>query len=239
MNVTYIHFDVLDSTNTWTKAHAKSLRNNAFTCVTAGEQTAGIGRFKRPWISPQGNLFATFFFTIPLETSYLPNIGQILAYSCATLLQKKGLPALIKWPNDLLIEKKKVAGILTETVNLSDVLGVVVGIGLNLELTQDALSRINQPATSLAEMTGKKWDIDELLTSLIEAFLQNLTILQTNGFSLFRDKFNKLLAFMEEEITLNSEGQTFCGLCQGVEKDGRLKLLLPSGEERLFWSGLE
>jgi BirA family biotin operon repressor/biotin-[acetyl-CoA-carboxylase] ligase len=236
VSVTYIHFDRLDSTNTWTKTHAHELARDRLTCVTAKEQTAGVGRFKRHWFSPKGNLYASLFFTIPLQTPYLPNIGQTLAYSCATLLQEKGFPIKIKWPNDLLIHQKKVAGILTETLDLTDVLGVILGLGLNLKLNEEALASINQPVTSLAEFSKENLNVKDVLASLIPIFLKNLDILRKKGFASFQKDFENYLAYKGEEVTLNIKNEQLKGICQGVAEDGRLQLLLPSGERLLFWS---
>ena len=239
MLIKYLHFDALDSTNTWTKNHAHELSPEGLTCITAKEQTAGIGRFKRSWISPPGNLYATLFFTLPLHASYLPNIGQILALSCTTLLQEKGFPVEIKWPNDLLLHKKKIAGILTETVQLGDSLAIVLGIGLNLNLSEEALASINQPATSLTNFSKKNHTVEEILPCLLQSFLKNLTLIQQHSFTIFQQRFNNSLAYKGEEITLKVGPHPLIGICQGIAADGRLQLLLPNGEIRLLWSGNE
>ena len=235
----YIHFETLSSTNTWAKNNAHELEQDGLTCITAGKQTGGRGRFKRAWVSPKGNIYATFFFTIPSSASYLPNIGQILAYSCATFFQKEGIPIQIKWPNDLLIQKKKVAGILTETVQLQYKIGVVLGIGINLKLTEEEIAAIAQPATSLTAFSNKKYISEDILPHIIDNFLINLTVLQQKGFASFQKNFEHFLAYKGEEITLNIGGQPLKGICQGISADGRLQFLLPHGERLLVWSGYE
>ncbi len=239
MRVHYLHFDVLDSTNTWAKNHVHEFDLEALTCITAQEQTAGIGRFKRSWISPRGNLYATLFFTLPPNAPYLPNVGQILAYSCATYLRAQGFPAMIKWPNDLLIHKKKIAGILTEIVSLKDQVGVVLDIGLNVTMNEEELATISQPATSLRVLSKKKSTPEEILYHLVESFLENLTLLQQNGFAVFQHSFEEYLTYKGEEITLKIKNQPLKGLCQGITDDGRLKFLLPTGEILLLWNGAE
>jgi len=112
-SISYIHFDTIDSTNTWAKNNAKTLDPDQITCITALEQTAGRGRWLRKWISPKGqNIYATIYFCLSKNCKQLSNVGQILSLSCAKVLKSKGFLPQIKWPNDLLLEKKKVAGVL-------------------------------------------------------------------------------------------------------------------------------
>src|SRR6185312_12605733 len=119
-------FDTIDSTNTWTKQNTATLDPDLLTCITATEQTAGRGRFRRRWVSGRGeNITATFFFTVAKDSPILANVGQVLSLSCAHVLEQHGFSPQIKWPNDLFISGKKMAGILCETVPLPDLLGIV------------------------------------------------------------------------------------------------------------------
>ena len=88
-NIYHIHFDIIDSTNTWTKNNAATLDPDQLTCITASEQTAGRGRLSRKWISPKGNIYATLYFTLPRQCPYIINLGQILSLSCIAVLKKK------------------------------------------------------------------------------------------------------------------------------------------------------
>src|SRR5580700_2479453 len=176
-SINYIHFDTIDSTNTWTKKNAATLDSNQLTCVTALEQTAGRGRFSRKWLSPKGqNIYATLYFCLPKECSYLINLGQILSLSSISVLQKKGFSPQIKWPNDILLEGKKVAGILCETIVLEDKLGAILGIGMNVNMSQELLDTIDQPATSLAQLSGQTWSLEQILEPILKQFLKDLDI---------------------------------------------------------------
>src|ERR1700722_12425114 len=109
-NIFYFHFDTIDSTNTWAKKNARTLDPDHLTCITAQEQTAGRGRFKRAWTADRAqNILATLFFTLPKDSPILLNLGQILSLSCVKVLEKRGFSPQIKWPNDLLLSGKKVA----------------------------------------------------------------------------------------------------------------------------------
>lgn len=236
MKIQYIQLDTIDSTNNWVKAHLSEL--TSFTCVTAVEQTGGRGRFKREWVSPRGqNITATLFLTVPLGSNYLCNLGQLMAFSCAKTLRGIGFPAEIKWPNDVLIQGKKIAGVLTETVTQKETIDVVIGIGMNVNMPEESLQSIDQPATSLLQLSKKKWDLQEILELLMERFVQDLALLQKSGFSAFQEPFEKILANKGQEITCRDGNQTFRGICHSITKEGSLQLLLPSGEIKTILAG--
>lgn len=237
-NIHYIHFDTIDSTNTWTKKNAASLDPHQLTCVTALEQTAGRGRFLRKWISPKGqNIYATLYFCLPKECPYLVNLGQILSLSCITILKKKGFDPRIKWPNDILLEGKKIAGVLCETASFEDRIGIVLGIGINVNMSKESLETIDQPATSLAQLSGQTWTLEQILEPMLQQFLKDLDILKTQGFEPFRQTYDQLLAFKGEAITCNDGAQSIKGVCHSVNADGRLKLLLPDGKVSILSAG--
>lgn len=230
-NIYYIHFDTIDSTNAWTKKNAASLDPDQLTCVTALEQTAGRGRFLRKWISPKGqNIYATLFFSLPKDSPYLINLGQILSLSCITVLKKKGFLPQIKWPNDILLDGKKVAGILCETVSFEDRIGIVLGIGINVNMTQELLDTIDQPATSLAQLSGQTWTLEQILDPVLKQFIKDLEILQAEGFDAFQLAYDQLLAFKGETISCTDGLKTIKGVCHSINSDGRLNLLLPDGQ---------
>ena len=236
-NIHYIRLETVDSTNTWAKAYASQL-TEPFTCITAHEQTAGHGRFNRPWASPPGqNIYATLVFQVPNPCTYLCNIGQVMALSCAQLLREKGLAAELKWPNDILINGKKISGVLTETVPLENTTAVILGVGLNVNMESALLQALDQPATSLLQLTGKMWSLPELLQELLEKFLTHLELLQTSGFAAFKKPFELLLVHLGKEITCQGGLHSYKGLCQGITDQGHLQLLLPSGEIKMIPSG--
>lgn len=229
--INYIHFDTLDSTNTWTKKNAASFDPDKITCVTAEEQTAGKGRGGNKWHSPKGqNLYATLYFTLPLNTQILPNLAQALSISCVKVLQKMGFQPQIKWPNDLLLAGKKMAGILCETVSFKGYIGIVLGIGINLNMTEELLLRIDQPATSLSQLSGKTWSIEQMLEPLIQQFLEDLSLLQEKGFSALHKDYMQHLAYKGKEITCQDGKKSITGILSMIDQEGRLQLMLPGGE---------
>jgi len=237
-SISYIHFDTIDSTNTWTKNNAETLDPDQVTCITALEQTSGRGRWLRKWLSPHGqNIYATVYFCVPKDCKQLANVGQVLSLSCADVLKKKGFDPQIKWPNDLLLQGKKVAGVLCDTVSFEDRIGVVLGIGLNVNMSQQLLDSIDQPATSLAQLSGQTWTVEQILNLLLDQFLKDLNILLKEGFEPFRLYYEELLAYKGLTITCNDGIHSLSGICHSVNSEGRLNLLLPSGQMKTLSAG--
>ncbi len=236
MKIHYVQLDSVDSTNSWVKLHIRDLP--PFTCVTAALQTAGRGRFQRHWVSPRGqNIYATLYFTVPLGSDYLCNLGQLMAFACAKILRGLGFLAEIKWPNDILVEGKKIAGVLTETVTQDELIGVIIGLGMNINMPEETLQAIDQPATSLLQLSKKTWDLREITELIMNHFLGDLQHLQKSGFSAFQAPFEKMLAYKGQEIICRDGTQTIKGICHSITKDGRLQLLLPSGEIKTLLAG--
>lgn len=228
--ISYIYLDSVDSTNSWAKANASTLDRDCLTCITALEQTAGRGQFSRKWHSPYGvNLYATFFCSLPKTFPSAANLGQTLALSCALVLQENGFHPTLKWPNDLLIAEKKVGGILTEVIDMQESLGAFLGIGLNVNMPEEELAKIDQPASSLLMLSGKSWDVNLLLQQLGKRLLHDLKTLQQQGFRPFCPLFNQLLAQRGKKMAQ--------GVCQGVTDEGALEILLPSGKTAKILSG--
>lgn len=160
----HIPFDCLDSTNRWVKEHALELDPDGFTCVTAKEQRAGYGTRGREWVSPKGNLYATFFFRIAPEEQPIAAIyTQLLALACVEVMEEEGVFLKIKWPNDLFYEGKKCGGILAECLQLPGKLGMALGIGLNVNTEVEG-------AISLKEIAGRTFELEVLLYAIAGRF---------------------------------------------------------------------
>jgi len=176
------HFPTLPSTHLWAKEHASEIHE--FTRITADEQTAGIGQFGKPWHSPLGNLHATFCFTVPNGWQEVIHTAQLLALSVTRALPE--IPLRIKWPNDLLLDKKKVGGILAETLINKRTL-VLASLGLNVHMKE--FGAIDQPATSLARYN---LDLETLIQQITDQFSKDLDLFLKEGFGPFQKLFNLL-----------------------------------------------
>jgi BirA family biotin operon repressor/biotin-[acetyl-CoA-carboxylase] ligase len=160
-----------------------------------------------------------------------------MALACAELLIEKGINAQLKWPNDLLVDGKKIAGVLTETTPENQEIAVLVGIGLNVNMEPELLKTISQPATSLLQLTGKPWDLSEILQELVERFVKHLDELKSRGFAPFQEKFEAMLAYRGETMTLRNGDRILTGICQGITPEGYLMMILPSGEAKTIPAG--
>lgn len=206
MEITYIHLKSVHSTNRWAKENSTHLDRNKLTRITAEKQTGGYGRFNRPWVSPKGlNIYVTYFFTNKKTQSDLNHLSQLLCLSTAKLLFYQNLCPQIKWPNDILIRGKKIAGILCEIIDLLDVHGVILGAGININMPKKDLNHINQPATSILNEKGKKTSLEPLLALLDQIFVYDLALYQTQGFKPFYTIYNSLLTKVSTSELLKGE----------------------------------
>lgn len=129
------------------------------------------------------------------------------------------------------------AGILTELVVFNDYFGVVLGIGINTNMTQELLNMIDQPATSLSQLSGQTWSIEQILEPLLQQFLVDLALLQKEGFRPFRAYYEELLAYKGENISSSDGVKRITGTCLSINDDGRLNLLLSTGEVLTLTAG--
>jgi len=188
MEIIYHHFECLASTQSWARTHLASCSPEKLTVITADCQTSGRGQYGRRWISPPGiNIYASFVF---FERNLDPlTLNHLLALSASHLLQTLGVTSQIKWPNDLMVDRKKIGGILCETTAEATILG----IGLNVNMPPEQLSNIDQPATSLLCHTGLSHPLPPLIEALATQFASNLTLYIKSGFTPFSSTFQKLL----------------------------------------------
>jgi BirA family biotin operon repressor/biotin-[acetyl-CoA-carboxylase] ligase len=235
----YIHFEEIDSTNTWAIMNTDQWSAKGFTLVTASRQTAGRGRFKRRWESPSHvNIYATFCFWFDLERKDTGHLPQLLALAAAQTLEIEGFSPKIKWPNDLLLRGKKVGGILCETVLEQGKRGIVCGIGLNVNMSQDALNQIDRPATSLFVERDHEFDRASILEILKETFITSLEDFILQGFSPFFPLLQKRKAFNKgDQICFHDNQRLIEGVFEAIHSDGSLELKLPDGTTKIYYAG--
>jgi len=238
MQIEEIHFETIDSTNAYAKRECRFFPTDRIICVSADEQTAGVGRYGRKWVSPKGvNLYATLCFKLPQNLPDLGCLAILAAYSLASLLLESGLRPKIKWPNDVRLNGKKVSGILCETIFEPKEVQVLLGIGVNVNMGKKDLDRIDQPATSLKEETGKTWDRAALLKRYLRHFEADLERFKAQGFAPFHGPVEQILAFKGETVRCFDGENEWSGVLRSLGTDGCLHLDLPDGSHRSFHSG--
>ena len=168
-----LHFDELNSTSVYSHQHLEELAN--FDVVSCDLQVQGHGQFERSWYSSNkngGNIYISIILK-PNDITHLNELTRYIALIGAETLEEYDLKPTFKYPNDILINGKKIAGFLAESEFLGTTCkGVIVGCGINLNLESDELSKIDQPATSIFNETGKTVDKIKFLNKFLSNFEQ-------------------------------------------------------------------
>lgn len=238
MDIIRHHFSIIDSTNTWAKHHADSFNPLAITLITADAQTAGRGRFNRQWVSPPDqNIYATYCIFLEKHRTDIGNLPQVAAISIAQILTETGFSAKLKWPNDVIINNKKVAGILSESTPLSDKLCLIIGIGLNVNMTEEILQSIDRPATSLYAESMQKQDVKNILEKLTLQFSQNIAVFIEEGFSIFLKDYRERMHMPSGCIQFHDNRTVHTGKVHSINNDGSLNLLLSNNTIQTFHAG--
>lgn len=171
MNI--ISFEKLDSTNKYAKENIETLADK--TIIIADCQTNGYGQFQRAWVDAGGeNVYMTFVLKPQVLLQEHVNLTNYLAQVLCNQFAELGLAPVIKPPNDVLINGKKVCGILAESITKGDKLkGIALGVGVNLNSKVENLQKIDQPATSISFELGREINKQEFIDNLIESFFKN------------------------------------------------------------------
>jgi BirA family biotin operon repressor/biotin-[acetyl-CoA-carboxylase] ligase len=225
------YFDTIGSTNDEALAWAATDTPD-LSVVIADEQTAGRGRLNRKWFTPKGTALALSIVLRPApgERLHLTRIVGLAALAAAQALRKRGLDARIKWPNDVLIQKRKVCGILVESVwSGEDVDCVVIGIGINvLQGSVPTQEMLQFPATSLEAELGQVPDRVEILHDILASLIELRPRLGTDE---FLRHWEDLLALRDETVQVETEKTPpVTGQIGGLDSDGGLKIRNEHGE---------
>ncbi|MBS4163290.1 Bifunctional ligase/repressor BirA [Candidatus Protochlamydia amoebophila] len=235
----HYHFETIGSTNTWAKENVHQIDPEGVTLISASEQTLGRGRFKRHWQSPiKLNIYATFCFYIDSNRSDFGHLPQLLALAVIQVLEDLNFHPTLKWPNDILLNGKKVAGILCETMMLEQKRCIINGIGLNVNMPTELLNKIDRPATSLFKERGHEFDLNILLKQLDFKFTSYLSHFLKNGFDAFFPSFQLHSTFKQGQFIQFNHNQTLLeGTFEGLHPDGSVQIKLLDGTSKKFYSG--
>ena len=224
-----VHFDELDSTNTYLKKNWESLPKS--TVVVAEKQTAGRGRYNRVWISNEGGLYFSVLLK-PNKPDFLPNLTQLMALSICQTLEKANLIPQLKWPNDVLINGEKICGILSEVIMKGSQIGaVVIGVGINI--SQEGLEQIDQPVTSLKKL-GIKTEKKVLLQQILNHFWKEYPSLCESGFETIRAAYKQRANFLGKQVSVTNNDKTIFGLAKDISAHGTLLLRTEKGLEEIY-----
>lgn len=232
------YFKSINSTNTYALDNFDELSD--FTAISADEQTQGRGRFERKWKSDSAeNLYLSFVLK-PEKKTFLANLTQYLAVVLTKIFANYGVYATIKWPNDVLVGGKKISGILCEAKTVKNqIVGVVLGVGINLNMSKDDIALIDKPATSLNLEIGKNIDKQEFLLCLIDEFKKEYLNVIENGFSCLKKDYMNCIEFLGNEVFIQQRDGAVREkyLVKDVDENGSLIVLDKSGVEKKIFSG--
>lgn len=211
----------VDSTNNYLLSNAASVA--AYECCLAEVQTSGKGRRGRQWVSPfASNIYLSMSFELAGGTEALSGLSLVVGLSVAKALKEYGVDGVeLKWPNDVWLNGKKLAGILVElSGEATTSWRVVLGLGLNLNMSEEEGEIIDQPWISLSEVVDV--DRNEIVSLLLEGLVRDMDVFKVRGFSSFISQWNEFDGLNGKDVFVNSEAVN--GVARGVDSTGALLL---------------
>ena len=243
------HLDSVSSTNTVARRLAQQGAESG-EVVWAEWQSAGRGRRGKTWRCPKGKGILASIIIRPTGPSLpLPMLSLAAALAVAEAIERNTrVPAQTKWPNDVLIRGKKVAGILVEASSPSPrqtVPYAIVGIGVNANFRlADLLTEMKYPGqvvpervTTLLDELGKEVDRSALLTQTVELLEDNVRLIENDKAPQLLSAWRKKDAFLGKVVEVQMGNETLQGTYQDVAEDGSLVLLSPDGSRRHLPAG--
>lgn len=210
-------------------------------CIVAEHQRAGRGRRGRDWLSPlAGGICLSLAWRLPIGAPQLEGLSLAVGLTAACLLERHGLAERVrlKWPNDIWVDGKKIAGVLIELAgNLESECDVVIGVGINGRLAEQQLQRIDQPCTDYFSATGRMPDRALLVRELLADLRVLLERFAEQGFPPLRSAWQARDALHGQAVQVHSGGRQVCGVAEGVDEQGALRLRCD--DQLLLWHGGE
>lgn len=222
----------IDSTNRYL---LEKKTKNLQICL-AEEQTAGRGRLGKTWASPFGvNLYCSIAWPFKKNILELPHLSLCIGTVVSQTLEDYGVSQIgLKWPNDVLCQNKKIAGILVETKSDSN---IVIGIGINVFLSTilDIGDQIDQPWIDVKSVVTFEPNRNQLASLLLTKLLTALPLFEQSGFTPFQKTWLKKDLLLNQSITLKIGENVLTGIAKGIDETGRL-LLETEGKIKHFSS---
>lgn len=234
-----IGLEEIDSTNNYAKINIETLTDR--TVIHAQKQTLGRGRLNRKWVDlGEGNLFMSIVLKPSNKFNEVySNITQYLSVALCNVLESYGLQTQIKWPNDVLINGKKIAGILSETVMQgANFKGLVLGIGVNLNAEQADVNAIpDRVVTSLNLELNHSINLEDFRNTLLEEFFKNYDNFIENGFEIIKNDYLNRNCFLNKELNIQVFNNIINGVAKTVNDNGALVLQTSNNEESVLTIG--
>ncbi|TBW47512.1 biotin--[acetyl-CoA-carboxylase] ligase [Marinobacter halodurans] len=222
-------FDVIDSTNAYLMQQPDHADRAVRVCV-ADRQEQGRGRRGRAWSSPAGeNVYLSLGLRLRGGFAALEGLSLVVGVAVVRALDKLGLgQARLKWPNDVLVDARKLAGILIELQGeLEGAARVIVGIGINVHMS-DSEQLVDQPWISLDRAEPDvRWTRNNVITAVVEEALTLLETFERDGFEALREQWQALDALYGQPLRTEPDGDE--GIGAGIDSGGAYRLETPGG----------
>ena len=218
-----LHFFEVTSTNRIAHQIASQFEGTHGTVVVAESQTGGKGRMGRRWFSPRGGLWFSLILQPTISPSNVHRLTHIAGIAVAKTIQRYGINARIKWPNDVLIRGKKVCGILTEVNTKPDsVVNVVIGIGINANINISTLpDELQNGAISLMEELGERIDRTHLFRETLLELEETYRRFEKDAPHIM-DEWKNLSDTIGREVIIQSPSERIEGKAIGISASGAL-----------------
>lgn len=206
--------------------------------IVAEAQTAGRGRRGRAWYSPFGtNLYFSCYWRLEQGVPAAMGLSLVIGLAVCRLLQQHyQLAAKVKWPNDIYVNDKKLAGILVELSGQVDAgCDVVIGIGLNIGMPEQSKQHIDQPYTDLRTESSEHVERNSLVVELQRQLILVLQAFNTTGFAPFATEFNQHDLYANRQVCLLAK-KPITGVCRGVDKQGGI-IIETSQATEVYYGG--
>lgn len=231
---TIVVHDEIGSTNTEAMAFLDA-GNRASRLIIARSQTAGRGRRGRQWISPpDSGIYMSLTRVLNAKISEIASLSLVTALAVWEALSELGAPQLqLKWPNDVLHSKGKLAGILLESRQMQTELAVVFGIGINLCVPAQEQATIDRKLANLNELLPQPVSPPELVATLVCRLYEAIEQFQLEGFRAFMQRWNSADRHLGQDVVIDNGQQKMIGKHAGVNESGALLLDTPLGREEI------
>lgn len=236
----FVLLESTTSTNDYLIAQVRSTTAQTMICI-AEHQQAGRGRLGRSWSSPFGqNIYLSLLWKFPFDAANLLGLHIVTGIAVVEAIKTiTTLPNLkLKWPNDIYIDNKKVGGVLIDIIGeYNGTCTVVIGVGLNVGMTQEAAATIEKPWTTLNQAANTPVSRNHLASVLINQLSTHLIRFTKEGLTPYLEQWRNYDYLINKSITIQSGNQVIEGLALGIDKSGSLLIKTTAGTVKSINTG--
>lgn len=226
MKLNILSFKTIPSTNLYLKENYESLPNH--TVCVATTQTQGRGRLGRAWKDSKGSaLFSILIKDYVSDATFIP---LVCGYAIIKVLKKYINNLKVKWPNDIICNSKKLAGILVESVVTNKIEAIIIGIGININNSSFS-EEIKDIATSMVNETNTEYDINLIINDITQLIITTLSNLNK---ATIIEYLNNVLWIKDKVVSFTYKGISSTGKVIKINEDGSLKITTETGEFDVF-----